>query len=138
MRNLDVDQKQASHCGITKFLHCCVLFSFMLSAASATPLHWQLNGVTFNDGGQAFGGFDYDSSSDTYSNINITTTPGKLTQGGFYSSTAMFPNAVSRTYVYTVSTVPVFSGTTLTLSLSYSAPLTSGGGTVSFAGAAVE
>ncbi len=113
-------------------LLCC------LPAATATPLHWQLNGVTFNDGGQAFGGFDYDSSSDTYSNINITTTPGKLTQGGFYSSTAMFPNAVSSTYVYTVSTVPVFSGTTLTLSLSYSAPLTSGGGTVSFAGAAVE
>ena len=138
MRNLDVDQKQASHRGITKFLHCCVLLSFMLSAATATPLHWQLNGVTFNDGGKAFGGFDYDSSSATYSNINITTTSGSLLQGAYYSSAAPYANPTASTTFSGVSTQPVFPGTTLGLSLSFSLPLTSGGGTLSFAGSAVE
>jgi hypothetical protein len=138
MRNRDVDQKQASRRGISKFLHCGLLLSCMLSAASATPLHWQLNGVTFNDGGQAFGGFDFDSSSDTYSNINITTTPGKLLQGGYYSSAAPYPNATASTSFNGVSTVPVFVGSTLTLSLSFASALTSGGGTLSFGGAAAE
>jgi hypothetical protein len=138
MRNLDVDQKQESHRGITKFLHCCVLFSFMLAAASATPLHWQLNGVTFNDGGNAFGGFDFDSSSDTYSNINITTTPGKLLPGAYYTSAAPYANPTASTTFNGVSTVPVFVGSTLGLTLSFASPLTSGGGTVAFGGSAVE
>ncbi|HLN03533.1 MAG TPA: hypothetical protein VK335_29875 [Bryobacteraceae bacterium] len=138
MRNLDVDQKQASRRGVSKFLHCGLLLSCMLSAVSATPLHWQFNGVTFNDGGQAFGGFDFDSSSDSYSNINITTTAGKLLQGGYYSSAAPYPNPTANTSFNGVSTVPVFVGSTLALSLSFASPLTSGGGTLSFGGAASE
>jgi hypothetical protein len=82
MRNLDVDPKLAARPVERRFLHCILLLFCMLGVTSATPLHWQLNGVTFEDGGRAFGGFDYDSSTSTHSNINITTTPGKLVQGG--------------------------------------------------------
>lgn len=137
MRNPDVDQKRATHRGIAKFLRFGLL-SCVLSAASATPLHWQLNGVTFNDGGKAFGGFDFDSSTATYSNINITTTAGTLMQGSYYSTAATYANATSAGYFNGVSTVPVVSGTTTTLALSFSTPLLSAGGTVSFAGSAVE
>src|SRR5580700_4010439 len=122
---------------ITRFIPF-YLFLCMLSAASASPLHWQLNGVTFNDGGMAFGGFDYDSSSATYSNINITTTPGTLLQGGYYSVASPYANPTANTTFSGVSGLPVVSGSTLGLSLSFSAPLTSAGGTLSFAGSAVE
>jgi hypothetical protein len=138
MRNLDVDQRLAARPVERRFLHCILLLFCTLGVTSATPLHWQLNGVTFDDGGRAFGGFDYDSITSTYSNINITTTPGKLVQGGYYSSAAPYANSTSNSYFYGVSTVPVVSGSTLSLVLSFSLPLNSGGGTVSFAGAAVE
>jgi len=138
MRNLDVNRKRALRRVITKFLHFAVVLSCILPAASATPLHWQLNGVTFNDGGKAFGGFDYDSGTSTYSNVNITTTAGSVLPGGYYAAVAPYANPTASTNFYGVSTVPVFPGTTLTLSLSFSLPLTSGGGTLSFAGAAVE
>jgi len=109
-----------------------------LSALSAAPLHWQLNGVTFNDGGKAFGGFDYDANSATYSNINITTTPGSVGQGAYYSYAAPYANPIASTTFNGVSGLPVVSGSTLGLSLTFSAALTSAGGTESFAGSAVE
>jgi len=138
MHKLDVDRKQTSRRGVTQFLRCGLLLSCMLTAASATPLHWQLNDVTFNDGGKAFGGFDYDSSSATYSNINITTTPGTLLNGAYYNAAAPYPNPVASTAFYGVSSIPVVSGTTLTLNLSFASALTSAGGTFSFVGAVVE
>ena len=138
MRNFDVDQKRESRCRMARFLQCSLLLCCLLGAASATPLHWQLNGVTFSDGGKAFGGFDFDSSSATYSNIDITTTSGKLVQGAYYSSAAPLANPSASTTFYGVSTVPVFSGSTLLLSLSFALPLSSGGGTLSFGGSAVE
>ena len=114
-----------------------VLFGGMLPA-TATPLHWQLNGVTFNDGGKVFGGFDFDSSSGTYSNINITTTPGSLMGGAYYNSAAPYANPIANTSFYGVSTVPVVSGSTSTLNLTFASPLTSAGGTFGFSGASVE
>ena len=122
---------------ITRFIPLYLLLG-MLSALSATPLHWQLNGVTFNDGGKAFGGFDYDSNSATYSNINITTTPGSVGQGAYYSVAAPYANPTASTTFNGVSGLPVVSGSTLGLSLTFSAALTSAGGTLTFAGSAVE
>lgn len=138
MHHLHVRQKGTLRRRMTEFLPLFVFLTCMLPAASATPLHWQLNGVTFNDGGQAFGGFDFDYSTATYSNINITTTPGKLLQGGYYSSVAPYANPIASTYFDGVSTVPVVAGSTLTLQLTFSSPLTSAGGTVSFSGSLVE
>lgn len=138
MHNLHIYQKITSRGWITRFLHLFTFLSCMLSAANATPLHWQLNGVTFNDGGKVFGGFDFDSSTATYSNINITTTPGTLLNGAYYSAAAPYANPIANTSFYGVSTVPVFSGSTLTLNLTFASALTSAGGTTGFAGAAVE
>ena len=122
---------------ITRFIPLYLLLC-MVSALGATPLHWQLNGVTFNDGGKAFGGFDYDSNTATYSNINITTTPGTILQGAYYSVAAPYANRTASTTFNGVSGLPVVAGSTLGLSLSFAAPLTSAGGTLSFAGSAVE
>lgn len=123
---------------ITRFLQSGLLLCCALSAGSAAPLHWQLNGVTFNDGGMVFGGFDFDADSNTYSNVNITTTAGKVLQGGYYSSAAPYANPTASTTFYGVSSVPVVPGSTLGLSLSFSSALGGAGGTVSFAGSVVE
>ncbi len=138
MRNLYGRPRGASRSMFTGFL-CwfAVLFGGILPA-TATPLHWQLNGVTFNDGGKVFGGFDFDSSSGTYSNINITTTPGSLLGGAYYNSAAPYANPIANTSFYGVSTVPVVSGSTSTLNLTFASPLTSAGGTFGFSGASVE
>jgi len=90
MCNLDTRQKPAPCFSIAKLVHACLLLFLMVCAASAANLHWQLNGVTFSDGGRAFGGFDYDAYAGVYSNINITTTPGSLLQGSYYSSAAPY------------------------------------------------
>jgi len=137
MRNPDVAEK-SSVPGANLFLRGVVLLLCVVRAASPAPLHWQLNNVTLSDGGRAFGGFDYDASSATYSNINITTTAGSVLQSSYYNSVAPYANPTPSTTFNGVSTVPVFSGTTLGLSLSFASPLTGAGGTISFAGAAAE
>lgn len=43
-------------------------------SANAVPLVWNLQGVTFDDGGTATGSFVYDADTLTYSAINIQTT----------------------------------------------------------------
>jgi hypothetical protein len=43
-------------------------------SANAVPLVWNLQGVTFDDGGTATGSFVYDANTSTYSAINIQTT----------------------------------------------------------------
>lgn len=43
-------------------------------SARAVPLMWNLQGVTFDDGGTATGSFVYDADTQTYSAINIQTT----------------------------------------------------------------
>ena len=120
------------------FLHAGWLLFLMVCPASAAPLHWQLNGVTFSDGGRVFGGFDFDASTGVYSNINITTTPGSVLQGSYYSSAASFANSTSNALFTGVSTVPVFSTSTLSLALTFSPALTAAGGTVSIGGPAEE
>jgi hypothetical protein len=120
-------------------LSSAFLFSLVTCAASAAPLHWQLNGVVFSDGGRAFGGFDYDASTGTYSNIDLTTTPGSVsTTGSYYSSTAPYAGSTAAGFLNAVSTVPVFSGTTTALALGFSPVLSAAGGTVSIAGFVAE
>ena len=120
---------------IIGFLQVGLLLSLMACAASAAPLHWQLNGVTFSDGGSAFGGFDFDAGTGEYTNINLTTTPGSVLQGGYYYSAATGSTATTLTGV---STVPIFAQTTMALTLSFSAALTASGGTVTITGSSAS
>jgi hypothetical protein len=138
MCNLDICRKASPCFGIMKFLHAGLLLFLMVSAASATSLHWQLNGVTFSDGGKVFGGFDYDASTGIYSNLNITTTPGSVLPGSYYSSAAPYAGSTTSSFLNGVSTVPVFTTATYSLALSFSPALTAAGGTVSIAGLAQE
>src|SRR5579863_1613876 len=92
MRNLSTCQRQAPCFSFTRFVYTGLLLFSMVCAASADSLHWQLDGVTFSDGGKAFGGFDYDASTGIYSNINITTTPGSVLSGSYYNSAAPYAN----------------------------------------------
>jgi hypothetical protein len=139
MRNLDTCQKPAPCFSVTKFLRLGLLLFLMVCAANAAALHWQLNGVTFSDGGKVFGGFDFDAGTGVYSNINITTTPGSvLLQGSYYNSAAPYAGSTSSTSFNGVSTVPVFATSTLALALNFSSALTAAGGSVSIGGAAQE
>src|SRR5258708_19781801 len=52
--------------------------------ASAAPVVWTLSGVTFSDGGTASGSFIFDADTNTYSSINVTTTPGSVRSGATY------------------------------------------------------
>lgn len=131
-------QKPASCFNTMKFLQAGLVFFLMASAASAASLHWQLNGVAFSDGGKAFGGFDFDASTGIYSNVNITTTPGSVLQGSYYSSAAPYAGSTTSGSFNGVSTVPVFATSTFALALSFSPALTAAGGTVSIAGSAQE
>jgi hypothetical protein len=59
-----------------------LLFLILPAAALADPVTWTLNGVTFDDGGAASGSFVYDADTNTYSNVNITTTAGTVRTSG--------------------------------------------------------
>ena len=54
-------------------------------SVSAAPILWTLQGVTFSDGGTAFGSFVYDADTNTYSNLDITTTTGSVRAGSTYT-----------------------------------------------------
>jgi ethanolamine utilization protein EutP (predicted NTPase) len=59
-----------------RFLFLVLASGLCANVASAKPVLWTLQGVTFNDGGTASGSFVYDAYTNTYSSINITTTDG--------------------------------------------------------------
>ena len=45
------------------------------SSATAAPVTWTIDSMSFYfTGGRAYGSFDYDASTNQFSNINITTT----------------------------------------------------------------
>jgi hypothetical protein len=52
--------------------------------ASAAPLLWTLEGVTFAGGGTASGSFDFNADTNVYSNVDITTTTGGSVTGSTY------------------------------------------------------
>jgi len=104
--------------------------------ASAAPVTWYLQGVTFVDGGTATGSFVYDANTNTYSSINITTTSGATLQGftyAFYDPT--FSDATIVDFV--TSNNPNKTGTSY-LELDFTPPLTNAGGTIPLNNASVE
>jgi hypothetical protein len=53
-----------------------VLVLLTAQTASAVPIQWTLDGVTFIDGGTASGSFVFDADLSIYSSINTSTTAG--------------------------------------------------------------
>jgi hypothetical protein len=46
----------------------------LANQAGASPLTWEVVGVTFHDGGTASGHSDFDADTDEFSNINVIQT----------------------------------------------------------------
>ena len=70
-----------------------ILF-FISATVNATPVTWTVNNAFFGDGTQLTGSFTYDSSTNTYSNVDIQTSWWDYGASGYvhdYStSTALF------------------------------------------------
>jgi hypothetical protein len=62
-----------------------------VGTASAVPVTWNLLQVQFQDGGTASGSFVYDADTNTYSNVNITTTAGSARPGATYAFVCVLP-----------------------------------------------
>ncbi len=107
--------------------------AFVAGSADAFPVVWQLSGVTFADGGTASGSFVYDASTNTYSAVNITTTPGTtITTGATlqYVSPGVTPSATG--FLSGASNAADLTGTRA-FALFFAAPLTNAGGLVTLA-----
>jgi len=66
-------------------LFVCLLPFLTIFGAQAAPVQYTLSGVTFSDTATASGSFQYDAATNTYSNVNITTT-GATRAGETYNS----------------------------------------------------
>jgi hypothetical protein len=108
------------------------IFATMLgsSSASASPLLWTLQGVTFGDGGTASGSFVYDSTTNTYSSINISV----IATATYPAATFLFlapgflPFDTASNFYTVDSNAAILSGAHL-LAVNFVNPLTSAGGT---------
>ncbi len=66
-----------------------------MSQVCASTLTWNLEGVTFLDGGTATGSFGFDADTGNFSNINIVTTTGGLYGVTIYSAIGNHSNDVN-------------------------------------------
>jgi hypothetical protein len=63
-------------------------------SAEAAVITWILQDVVFDDGGAAYGSFDYDTDLQTADNFDITTTAGRPVPGFHYdAATSHFSGA---------------------------------------------
>lgn len=70
---------------LSRIVFCCVALT--ASVATAVPLTWTLQGVTFDDGGTASGSFIIDSANGDLLSWNITTTAGSSLPGFTFDTT---------------------------------------------------
>ncbi len=103
------------------------------ASAYAAPQTFCLQGVTFNDGGTASGCFNYDPTTNLYSNVSISTTTGTVRTGAFYSFVCGQSNptctglpASSSSVLYVTSSAANLTGTP-GFALVFATPLTTGG-----------
>jgi hypothetical protein len=94
--------------------------------ASATPLTWNLVGVTFDDGGTATGSFVFDATTGIFSAISIVTSPDPaLGRGATYG----IPTGLgSATFFDTITSFPPAGKDRLLFDLL--APMTNAGGLI--------
>lgn len=108
--------------------------AFLSFSLSASPVFWDLVGVTFDDGGTATGSFAFDASTGLYSAINITTTHGSTLNGKSYDDfctspcTGVVPDASDVLFLTTASSNDL--KTTHGFSLFLTNPLTDNSGGV--------
>ncbi|HTO41244.1 MAG TPA: PEP-CTERM sorting domain-containing protein [Rhizomicrobium sp.] len=59
-----------------KMIFAAAMFAATMvgTSANAVPITWTLQGLTFDDGGTAYGSFVYDADTGKYTDVNITTT----------------------------------------------------------------
>lgn len=70
----------------------------MAISPSAMALTFDLSG-TFNDGGTLGGTFDYDESTEVYSNLNINTTGGSNLTGTTYTDDTLIFGDTSKGFI---------------------------------------
>jgi hypothetical protein len=102
----------------------------LVPTASASPVTWDLSGVTFASGGSASGSFVYDALTNTYSSINIIVSGAAF---GFGDGTYTILDPGFGSSGIEIVTVPGavgnFSGTSV-LALDFASSLTDAGGTI--------
>jgi hypothetical protein len=112
---------------ISKLLACATLCAAGLSASAvAAPLTWNLQNVTFTDGGSAHGWFTIESTNNSMLSWDITTTAGSALNGFHYTpgGTVSFGSGASYNVGALPSLIPYFK-------MSFAQQLTSAG-TVNF------
>jgi len=86
----------------------------MASAVQAVPVHWTLQDFIFTDGGTAVGSFIWDLETNTYSDIDITTTPGSAYDGDVYRQPATVdPPTMGGILVFETDNFPAQAGETI-------------------------
>ncbi|MGH9487004.1 MAG: PEP-CTERM sorting domain-containing protein [Terriglobales bacterium] len=123
-----------------------VVFAVAIAAAllparaRAGALTWQLNGVTFADGGTATGSFSYDAASNSMTAWSISTSGGDTADFPaftFNPSNSFFlfegyPTAAPWSYVFSTDQVySAYSDENLFFSINPAAQLTDAGGDIS-------
>lgn len=100
-----------------------------LSAFSvqATPVTWNLNGVTFNDGATASGSFVWDATLNSAGAFSISTTSGALTAFTYDGTNSFF---FGKDIFTAPSLLWVENGFTRYIDLTFASALSDAGGTV--------
>jgi hypothetical protein len=116
-----------------------ILFVAMASCIEAAPVTWYLSGVTMVDGAIAGGSLTYDADTNTYSQVNITTSGGTVFGSAHYVTIAPAAGVVSNA---TRAILVTNGGNTLAgtpaLALYPTTPLTNAGGTVGLLGSSLS
>lgn len=103
---------------------------FFSAVVTAMPVAWTIDSLIFDDGGTGSGTFTYDASTNTYSNIDIVTTPGTEFNGAHYGSViAAAPNDSDylAVMIYPAESLPA-------LELAFTIQLTNAGGVIAISG----
>jgi PEP-CTERM motif-containing protein len=100
----------------------------LVPTASASPVTWDLSGVTFTSGASASGSFVYDALTITYSSIDITVSGAAFGNGTYTILDPGFGSSGSE-IVAVPSVLADFTGTPV-LAFDFASPLTDAGGTI--------
>jgi len=76
------------------------LFVLFSTSVHAIPVEWVLQDIEFDDGGKASGSFTYDADTNSYSNINITTTGGSSFAGATYTTVSTYLGGGAANYLF--------------------------------------
>jgi len=100
----------------------------LVPTASASPVTWDLSGVTFTSGASASGSFVYDALTNTYSSIDITVSGAAFGNGTYTILDPGFGSSGSE-IVAVPSALADFTNTPV-LAFDFASPLTDAGGTI--------